>query len=156
VAKQPPMQPIKIMFIRKIISTEQAGSKFEGVKEINEMFKQALSEANGADFLKYAMEKLYEKLSDRITEGFKRDFETTGMRFKKITFQIDNLGFGRTKIGNGGDTIKYDVIAQATTVDYTCIQMDPEKKSYTCHTGLNTQLETFINSGANPTVVGLE
>jgi len=150
------MQPIKIVFIRKINSTEQAGSKFEGVKEINEMFKQALSESSGVEFVKYAMEKLYEKFSERINEGFKRDFETTGMRFKKITFQIENLGYGRTKIGNAGDTIKYDVIAQATTVEYTCIQMDPEKKSYTCHTGINSPLETFINSGGNPTVVGLE
>lgn len=150
------MQPIKIMFIRKITSTEQAGSKFEGVKEINEMFKQALSESNGVDFVKYAMEKLYEKFSERITEGFKRDFETTGMRFKKITYQIDNLGYGRTKIGNAGDTIKYDVVAQATTVDYTCIQMDPERKTYTCHTGIGTPLETLTNSGANPTVVGLD
>ena len=156
VPKLPLMQPIKIMFIRKIISTEQGGSKFEGVKEINEMFKQALSEAKGEDFLKYAMEKLYAKFSERITEGFKRDYETTGMRFKKITFQIDNLGYGRTKIGNAGDTIKYDVVSQASTVEYTCIYMDPEKKMYTCHTGVDSQLETFTNSGANPTVVGLE
>jgi len=111
------MQPIKIVFIRKINSTEQAGSKFEGVKEINEMFKQALTESSGVEFVKYAMEKLYEKFSDRITEGFKRDFETTGMRFKKITFQIENLGYGRTKIGNAGATIKYDVKAQATTCE---------------------------------------
>ena len=138
------------------MSTEQSGSKFEGVKEINEMFKQALSESKGEDFLKYAMENMYEKFSERITEGFKRDFETTGMRFKKITFQIEGLGHGRTKIGNAGDTIKYDVVSQATTVEYTCIHMDPEKKIYTCHTGLNSQLETFTNSGASPTVVGLE
>lgn len=150
------MQPIKITFVRRINSTEQGGSKFEGVKEINEMFKQALNEAKGEDFLKYAMNNLYDKYAERITEGFKRDFETTGMRFKKITFQIDNLGIGRTKIGNAGDTIKYDVMAQATTVDYTCIQMDPERKSYTCHTGIGTPLETFTNNGANPTVIGLE
>jgi hypothetical protein len=150
------MQPIKIIFIKKIIATEQGGSKYEGVKEVNEMFKQALNESKGEDFLKYAMEKLHAKFSDRIIEGFKRDFETTGMRFEKITFQIDNLGYGRTKIGNAGDTLKYDVVSQATTVEYTCIYMDPERKLYTCHTGLNSQLETFINSGPNPTVVGLE
>lgn len=149
------MQPIKIMFSKKIIATEQGGSKYEGVKEINEMFKQSLNESKGADFLKYAMENLYDNYSARITEGFKRDFETSGMRFQKINFQIENLGYGRTKIGNAGDTIKYDVVAQANSVEYTCINMDPGRNMYTCHTGLNSQLETFTNSGPNPVVVGL-
>jgi hypothetical protein len=119
------------------------------------MFKQSLNESKGEDFLKYAMENLYAKFSERITEGFKRDFEASNMRFQKITFDIENLGYGRTKIGNAGDTIKYDVIAQANSVEYTCIYMDPERKLFTCHTGLNSQLETFINSGPNPTVIGL-
>ncbi len=150
------MQPIKIVFNKKIVATEQGGSKYDGVKEVNEMFKQALTEAKGEDFLKYAMEKLHAKFSDRITDAFKRDFETTGMRFKKITFNIENLGYGRTKIGNAGDSIKYDVVAVANSVEYTCIYMDPERKVFTCHTGLNSQLETFVNSGPNPTVVGLD
>lgn len=149
------MQPIKIMFSKKIIATEQGGSKYEGVKEINEMFKQSLNESKGVDFLKYAMENLYDTYAARISEGFKRDFETSGMRFQKITFQIENLGYGRTKIGNAGDTIKYDVVAQANSVEYTCIGMDPARNIYTCHTGLNSQLETFTNSGPNPVVVGL-
>jgi len=150
------MQPIKIMFVKKIVATEKEGSKYEGVKEVNEMFKQALNDSKGEDFLKYAMEKLYDKFSDRITEGFKRDFETSGMRFKKISFKIENLGRGRSKIGTAGDTLQYEVIAQANSLEYTCIYIDPERKLYTCHTGLNSQLETFINSGPNPTVVGLE
>jgi len=148
------MQPIKIMFNKKIVATETMGSKFEGVKEVNEMFKQALSESKGEDFIKYALENLHEKFSDRINEGFKRDFETSGMKFKKITFNIENLGRGRTKIGTAGDTIQYDVIAQASSLDYTCVYMNPEKKLFTCHSGLNTQLETFINSGPDPVVIG--
>src|SRR6185436_842062 len=103
------MQPIRIMFNKKIVANEQGRAKFEGGKEINEMFKQALSESKEEDFLKDAMDKLYKKFSERITEGFKRDFETSGMRFKKITFQIENLGHGRTKIGDAGDTLQYDV-----------------------------------------------
>lgn len=150
------MQPIKIMFNKKIVATEKDGSKYQGVKEVNEMFKQALNDSKGEDFLKYAMDTLYDKYSDRITEGFKRDFETSGMRFKKTTFSIENLGRGRSKIGNAGDTIQYDVIAQANSLEYTCIYMDPERKLFTCHTGLDSQLETFINSGPNPTVVGFE
>lgn len=150
------MQPIKLLFVKKIIATEQGGSKYEGVKEINEMFKQGHNETRGQDFLKYTMEKLHDQFASRIEEGFRRDFEKTGMRFEKITFQVENVGQGRTAIGNTGDTLKYDVVAQANSVIYTCIHMDPERKLFTCHTGLNSQLETFTNSGANPTVVGLD
>jgi hypothetical protein len=148
------MNPIKLVFVKKIVNTEQGGSKFEGIKEINEMFKQGLNDSKGEDFLKYSMENLHEKMADRINEGFRRDFENTGMRFEKITYQIDNLGRGRTAIGKTGESLKYDVIATATSVVYTCIDMNPEKKIFTCHTGLNTELESFINSGPNPIVVG--
>ena len=41
------MQPIKLLFVKKIIATEQGGSKYEGVKEINEMFKQGHNETRG-------------------------------------------------------------------------------------------------------------
>jgi hypothetical protein len=131
------MQPFKLKFIYDFTATEREFDKYDGIKKINEITVQEITNARGGNYIS----SLYHMLSqykEEISDLFVKDIKSA-VKFETADFNIDKIKSGRTPVPYTNESFEYEAKIKMTSAIYTCVQIT-DNKQFVCYTDENKEL----------------